>query len=887
MGSPPKEAVMLARPTGTVTFLFSDIEGSTRLLQRLGDSYASVLAEHNRLLRAAFEQRSGHEIGNDGDAFFVAFASARDAVAAAVAAQRSVNAHHWPEGIALRVRMGVHTGEPLITEIGYVGIDVHVAARISAAGHGGQILLSEATRNLVEQDLPGGAMLRDLAAHRLKDLARPQRLFQVVVSDLPTDFPPLRTSHIFANNLTRPLTRFIGREREMAEAKRLLSTTRLLTLTGGGGSGKTRLAVELAAELLDHYQDGVWLVELAGLSDPALVPHSVAFLLGVPEQSSRSITETLVDYLRHKSTLLLIDNCEHLLSACAKLVDALLRNCARLRIVATSREGLGITGETLYPVSPLPVPDPQRGLSVEDLIRYEAVQLFVDRATAILPSFKVTPQNAHSVAQVCHRLDGIPLAIELAAVRVKVLAMDQIVVRLDDRFRLLIGGSRTALLRHQTLRAAMDWSYDLLPEKEQWLLRRLSVFAGGWTLDAAEDVCAGDGVEELEVFGLLTQLVDKSLVMMEIQGEEARYRLLETVRQYARDRLAEPEETDAVRRRHRDWYLRFAEQAEREIRRPEQVMWLERLHTEHDNLRAALEWSRADEDGAEAGIRLVGALVGFWLRHGHWSEARGWIEGALARRSRVPPSVLPKALHGATNLAWRRGDYNLAKTLGEEGLALCDEFGDKENRAWLLHDLGIVALRQADHKRATALFERSLSLGHELGDKGLIGTELALLGHVAIYERDYERAKTLHTDSLAVFKEVGDKWHIPLALRSLGTVALYQGDYVRAAAAFAESLMLGVEVRHRWVSEECLEGLAAVASATGLHERAARLFGAAEVLRETLGYRLSPPDQISHDERVTRTCTALGNAALAGAWAEGRAMSLEQAIEHALELETK
>ena len=610
-------------PSGTVTVLFTDIEGSTLLLQRLGDAgYAHVFAEHRRLLRAAFEAGSGHEIETQGDGFLVAFQSARDAVLTALAAQRAITAHPWPDGGVLRVRVGLHTSEPVGGGGAYVGLGLHRAARICSAGWGGQILLSRTTADLLENDMPEGASLRDLGEHRLKDLQRPEKVFQLLHPDVPTDFPPLRSLDSLPNNLPRQLTSFIGREREMAEVRRLLSTTRLLTLTGSGGCGKTRLALQVAADLVEAFAEGVWFVDLAPLSDPALVPQTVAATLRVREEPGRPILITLSEYLQPRHLLLVLDNCEHLVGACAELAQALLRACPHLQILATSREPLRIGGETTWRVPSLSLPDLLRLPLVESLAEYEAVRLFTDRAEVVLPGFLVTDQNALAVAQVCHRLDGIPLAIELAATRVKVLPVHQIAARLDDRFRLLTGGSRTALPRQQTLRAVMDWSYILLSEKERTLLRRLSVFAGGWTLDAAEAVCSGNRIETVEVLDLLAQLVDRSLVAVDREDAEARYRLLDTVRQYAREKLQDSGEETEVHGRHREWFLDLAERTEPELLGPEQGVWLARLEAEHDNLRAALTWSQQEEEGGEAGLRLAGALGRFWWMRGHLTEGR-------------------------------------------------------------------------------------------------------------------------------------------------------------------------------------------------------------------------------------------------------------------------
>ena len=588
----PADIKKIDLPTGTVTFLFTDIEGSTHLLQQLGDDYAGVLAQHQRLLRDAFGENGGHEVDTQGDSFFIAFGGARDAAAAAIAAQRAIATHPWPEGVSLRVRMGLHTGEAAIREDGgYVGIDVHRSARICSAGHGSQILLSQATRSLIENELPEGASLQSLGEHRLKDLQHPEQIFQLSHRDLPSDFPPLKSLDDLPNNLPIQLTSFIGRESEIAEVEGLLAETRFLTLTGSGGCGKTRLGLQVAAGLVEQFPDGVWVVELASLSDPDLVPQETASVLGVREGQSGSLMDTLLNYLKSRGMLLMLDNCEHLIDACRTLADTLLRSCPNLKILAASREALGIAGERAWRVPSLSLPDPQNleTLKASTLTQYEAVRLFIDRAVAVQSSFAVTERNASALAQLCHRLDGIPLALELAAARAKVLSVEEISARLDDRFRLLTGGSRTALPRQQTLRSAIDWSYNQLSEKERVLFNRTSVYMGGWTLAAAEAICAGGEIEEYNILDLLTSLVDKSLVVTKEEEGRTRYYLLETVRQYARDKLLESGEGVDLRNHHLEWYLDLAERSEPGLRGPDQVEWQKRLEIEHDNLRTALE----------------------------------------------------------------------------------------------------------------------------------------------------------------------------------------------------------------------------------------------------------------------------------------------------------
>ncbi len=876
---------MASLPTGTVTFLFTDIEGSTLLLRRLGEDYVDVLALHRRLLRAAFKEGGGQEISNQGDEFFVAFSHARDALAAAVAAQRAIAAQPWPEGTFVRVRMGLHTGEPIVTEAGYVGMDVHRAARICAVGHGGQILLSQTTRDLVAEELPTAMILHDLGEHRLKDLASPEHLFQVTAVGLRADFPPLKSLGLLPNNLPRQLTSFVGREREMVEVKKALASASLVTLTGIGGTGKTRLALQVAADLLNEYPDGVWLVELAALSDPALIPKTAALALGVREEPGRPLMETLLEFARPRKFLLLLDNCEHLLTGCAQLADALLRRCPNLRILATSREPLGILGEAVWPVPPLSLPDRRHPQSVDVLMQCEAVRLFAVRAVLNQPGFAVTPGNAAAVGHICTTLDGIPLAIELAAARVKVLAVEQIEARLSDRFRLLAGGSRTALPRYQTLRATMDWSYELLSEEERTLLRRLSVFAGGWTLEAAEAVCAGQEIQSASILDLLTQLVSKSLVIVETEGGEARYRQLETVRQFGRERMVEPGEAGEVGDRHRNWYVALAERAAPELVGERQAAWLDRLEAEHDNLRAALAWSIEKRD-AEAGLRLAGAIWRFWLVRGYLAEGRRWLETLLKRSRDVAPPVRANALMGAGNLAvFGQADYTPGRVFYEESLAIWREVGDKRGIADLLNSLGILAGALGDQVAARGRHEESLSIRRELGDHWGIGVSLHNLGRVAYREGQYESALAMFQESLALWRNLGDKQHIAIALSNLGAAATHLADYASAAASLQEGLEIVRTLGDKRQIAYSLEGFACLAAARGQAPHAVRLFGAAEALREAISVPLPAADRPDYEHWMRVARTALGDEAFETAWAQGRKISPEEAMVEAQSLE--
>jgi predicted ATPase/class 3 adenylate cyclase len=878
---------MLGMPSGTVTLLLTDIEGSTELVQRLGDiGYARLLSEHRRLLRAAFAQAGGQEIGTQGDGLLLAFPRARDAVVAAVEGQRAIRTHGWDEGEAPRVRMGLHTGEPGSVAGEYVGLDLHRAARICAAARGGQILLSLTTSTLIEGSLPPGIGLRRLGSHRLRDLQQPESIFQVLHPDLPDQFPPLRSLDVFPNNLPRQLTSFIGREREMAEVNHLLSKSCILMITGSAGCGKTRLALQVAGKLIDAYADGVWLVELATLTEPMLVLNKVASALTLREVPGQTLLSTLLEYLRIRESLLVLDNCEHLVTACADLVETLVRLCPRLRVLATSREPLGVSGEMVWRVPSLSLPETRQVPSVEHLVRYEAIRLFIERATAVQPGFAVTPQNAGSVAAVCRRLDGIPLAIELAAARMRALSAEQIAARLDERFSLLTGGSRTALPRHQTLRGTLDWSYDLLSRKERSLLCRLSVFAGGWTLEAAEAVCTGEGVETQDILDLLTQLVFKSLVVMGAQEGDVRYRLLETVRQYGQDKLNESADATVARRRYLDWCLHLAERAEPELRGVDQPVWLERLEVEHDNLRAALEWSKVPENDGDAGLRLARALSQFWNVRGHFSEGRVWLETMLSHNLDAAAPTRAKALAGTGFLAYRQGDYDGSIRLCTESLALFRELGDLSGMGQALYVLGMIAESRGDYDRAKALLTESVALGRQVGDKRRMAISLNSIGEVARCQDDYAAARASYEESLSLSRDVGDQRGVTIALGNLGHVALHEGDHDGAAVLFKEALTQAGELVYKLGIAEYLSGIGGVAVAEGRHARAARLLGAAKALLNLLGALFEPPDRAEYERSIAATRTGLTDAAFAEAWSEGGKMALDSAIQYALSTDT-
>jgi predicted ATPase/DNA-binding CsgD family transcriptional regulator len=695
-----------------------------------------------------------------------------------------------------------------------------------------------------------------------------------------------RTPERPSNNLPSELSSFVGREKELAEVERLLEQDRLLTLTGSGGCGKTRLALTAAREVVEGFEDGVWMVELAPLADPSLVPQAVASTLGVREQPDRSPTETLCDFLGSKKVLLVLDNCEHLVETCAELAEALLRSCPDLRVLATSREALGITGEVAWPVPSLSLPDLRRLPDIDSLPQYEATRLFVERTAAAKPTFALTEQNAPAVAQVCYRLDGIPLAIELAAARTKVLSVEEIADRLTDSFGLLSAGGRTTMPRHKTLHATMDWSHELLSGEERTLFRRLSVFAGGFSLEAAEAVCIGEDVERGEVLGLLSRLIDKSLVVAREEGGETRYRLLETVRQYGREKLAEAGEEADAGRRHAGFFGGFAVEAERELGGPDQARWLTRLEAEHDNIRAALSFSLGVGGDARSGVRLAAEMWPFWFARGYLSEGRRWLESAVSLTGPAITLARAKALNGAGWLAAYQDEYGAAKAHIEEGLALYRELGAKEGIASSLVILGSVAVMgQRDDIPVADLVEEAILLRPELKDRRTVAQLLILEGRVALARGDLERSVALWEETLALYREAKDALGIVMCLTNIGLLTLAQGNHERSATLLREGLRLAREMDHKTFIQYCLIGLASVAASQTHPVRAARLWGAAEGMSETYGARFSHAGRaaIDYEGRLVIARSQLEEAAWTAAWAEGRAMDSEQAVGYALE----
>ena len=776
-------------PSGTVTFLFTDIEGSTRLWQHSAEAMSEALKRHDALMRTAIEASGGHVFKTVGDAFCAAFHSPLDGLKAAVDAQLAVAAEPWSEDTPIRVRMSLHAGIAEQRDGDYFGPTLNRCARIESVGHGGQTLVSHAVYSLLHDEVPDGVSLRDLGEHRLRDLDVAERIYQLQHDDLQAEHPPLKSLDNMPNNLPNRGSRFIGREAELKEALSRLESTRLLTLTGPGGTGKTRLALQVAAEVLDLFPKGVWFIDLSPLEDGSLIAQTAASVLGLREMPGQNLEETLIAHLQEDQTLLIFDNCEHLIEDAARLVQHLLESGPDTRIIATSREVLNIDGEDSWPVPIMSVPDPKdaEGISIERLMGYESVQLFVDRAIVAKSGFAVTTANAPAVAEICYRLDGIPLALELAAARMKVMSAEKIASRLDRRFRLLTGGRRTAQRRQQTLEAAIDWGHDLLEEHDRAVFRRLSVFYGGWTLEAAELVCCGEDIEDWEVLDHLTSLVDKSLIAVD-QGEEPRQRLLETIRAYGRHRLDEAGELEEADERHARHYLEMAVSAESELTGPDQAKWLRRLDEEHDNIRAALKWSR-EPDRIEDGLLAAGALWRYWYMRGRYGEGRDLIEELLEVAGPKERCVArAKALHGAGTLVIYQGDYERARELLDRASLAWSELEDPVGTVKSLNNLASIAYLQGNYSEARARYEESLEAIRQTDDLQSTADALNNLGLVAAELGDCVDASSFLKESLEIRRTLGDAAETAVTEYNLGTVRLTIGEYDSAEKLFERSL---------------------------------------------------------------------------------------------------
>jgi predicted ATPase/class 3 adenylate cyclase len=878
---------MPALPSGTVTFLFTDIEGSTHLLQQAGAQYATLLSMHQALLRAACTAHEGHEVDTQGDAFLFAFARAPEAVAAAAAAQQALAAAEWPEGGVVRVRMGLHTGSPTLVRDHYVGLDVHRAARIAASGHGGQVLLSQTTCGLVEDALPDGVLLRDLGAHRLKDLQHPEHCYQLVVLGLPAEFPPLTTLDTYRHNLPLQPTPLLGRAELVAAVDALVrrDNVRLVTLTGPGGIGKTRVALQVAAELIEAFLDGVWLVRLSRLVDPVLVLPTIAQTLGLKEQGSQPLAQTLRDHVADRQLLLVLDNFEQVVGA-APEVAALLAASPGLCVLVTSRLPLRLRGEKVYPVPPLSLAAPGQGPlpPLDQLTQYAAVALFIARARDAQPDFVVTAANAPAIAEVCARLDGVPLAIELAAARARLLPPEALLARLAGHLHLLSGGPRDLEERQQTMRATLAWSEELLSPPERVLFRRLSVFVGGCTLEAAETVCvapAGATPLEMDLLVGLGDLVDQSLVQQRAAGEEdgePRFGMLHVIREYALERLEQLEasaggdggrEVDALQAAHAAYFVALAErewaaeEAGAAVDAVEAATHVERLEPEQDNLRAALIWLQAQAEaagrasgaghasarrvaigrggGVEApvvqGLRLAGALLWSWAFRGQLGEGRAWLEAFLALDATLDApldralDVSARGTAGKRTAADEPGSGPAPRAARRSGRTTAARSASLAFvRARALYAAGVLAYWQGDTVQAVLLLEQSLAGWQALDDRRGVGYALNNLGMALQDQGDLGRARACYEQSLALGRALRRQDLIGLPLSNLASLALTAGDLEQAAVYSEEALNVCLQAHDHVGAAGCLIVQALIAWRRGHLSRAATLAAEALVL---------------------------------------------------------
>jgi predicted ATPase/class 3 adenylate cyclase/Tfp pilus assembly protein PilF len=830
------------KPTGTVTFLFTDIEGSTKLFQEFPEKLPSALRRHNEILRDAIESNRGHVFKIVGDAYCCAFENAADAVKAAVDVQRNLSEEKWDEA-EIKIRIGIHSGNAEWNGHDYMGyMTLARTARVMSAAYGEQIIVSNDAYEIYKENLvkEKDFSFRDLGERRLKDVIEPIRLYQVISKDLREEFPPLKTLDARPNNLPIQLTSFIGREKEMKDVKDKLRQNRLLTLNGTGGSGKSRLSLQAGADLIDDFANGVWFVELAAVSDPEFLTSEIINALGIREEPKKTPEETLVDYLKDKEILIILDNCEHLINACAELTERLLSSCPKLKIIATSREALNCEGEQTFKIPALTHPDPNSKDTPEQLTQYESVRLFIERALSVNPKFRVNNENAPALAEVCSRLDGIPLAIELAAARTKVLSIEKIFERLDDRFSLLTGGKRTALPRQQTLRALIDWSYNLLTEEEKILWGRLSVFSGGWTLEAAEEVCEDEVTGKNEIVEMLSQLTEKSIVIYDESKE--RYRMLESMKQYGIEKLSDK---NGMFLRHLNYYLELSEKAEPELNGNDPKLWLDILEADHSNFISAIDWSTNNEN-TEKGALVAAALGGFWSTKGHYSTGIRLNENIIQSPGEIDKSVKGKLLSSIGVFKFSQGDYEQAKKYSKESLAIRREIGDNSGIAVSIENLGKATALLGDIEQAKEYYEESLVIRKEIGDKSGIADSMHSLGTLSANQGDYEQAKEYYEESLIIRREIGSKNGIAATIHNLGSLSSYQGDYAQAVKYFEESLIVRKEIGDKNGIAATIHNLGTISIHQGNYEKARRYLDESLAVRKEIGDKYGIAATMNH-----------------------------------------
>jgi predicted ATPase/class 3 adenylate cyclase len=867
-------------PTGTVTFLFTDIEGSTRLMRELGDQYVPLQVVHHELLRNAFRSNEGRELRTEGDSFFCVFQSALDACNAAATAQRSFAEHKWPERGAIKVRIGLHTGEAPLMGDEYIGLDVHHAARIAAAAYGGQILVSSATQALVGDSLPSGLTLRDLGNHRLRDLAQTERLFQLVVSGVPDAFPALRTLDGTPNNLPTQLTSFVGRDDVVAQAKQLLQRARLLTLTGPGGIGKTRLSLQVAAETFDFFPDGVYFVPLSAVSEQGVIASAIAQALGISLAGNLMPLEAVTEHLRKKKALLVLDNFEQLLPEAAGFPASLLKTSPDLKIVVSSRAALRSYGEQEFPVEPLHLPDPSSTPTAEMLSQFEAVKLFIERALAVKPDFHVTNENAPAVAGICERVDGLPLAIELAAARVKLFSPQALHARLEKSLSALGGGSRDLPDRQQTLTGAIAWSYDLLESPARRLMARFSVFARGAGLEQAEVVCGPAEEVGVDVVTGLDELADQSLLRRTPDFDEPRLLMLQTIREYARERLEESGESELIKDRHAAAFTAMAVEAQGHLFGDDRKTVLDRLERDLDNFRTALDWCIASKKTEQA-LRLAAAMWRLWQMRGHLREGRARIEAVLG----LPgvddhPEAKRLALEAAGGIAYWQADMETALRWYDEALVLTRATGDKKAIANALYNDSFPrVVGRSDMRAALPILEEGVALYRELGDSAGLARCQWAIGNVHYFLEEYADAIPALEEAIAGFRRLGDNFSLGWALHTRSLVGINTGDVATAEPLIAEGLRLFSDAGDVSGVTLLLDDSAQLSQLKGQRMRALRLAGASLALQARSGTDLASMANATGGKPVP----APNQPEEIGAWEEGRSMSSDAAVAYALQ----
>ena len=909
-------------PTGTVTFLFSDIEGSTQRWETHREAMKAAVARHEELMRAVIAQHGGYVFKIMGDAFCVAFPTAPQAVSAAIDAQVSLAKENFSNVDGLRVRMGLHTGYAEERNADYFGPAVNRVARLMAIGHGGQLLLSGSSRELAHNDLPSGASLVDLGFHRLKDLTEAEQVWQLTVEGLSAEFPPLKSLDTIPNNLPIQPTSFRGREHDLEEVKSLLSQHKLVTLFGSGGVGKTRLALQVGAEVLDHYPDGVWLADFAPITDPELVSSVIAKELGMTQAEGRRIDESISQWLKRKKLLLILDNCEHVLETIASIADAIIRSCSDIRMMATSRQALDIGGEVVYRLPSLSTPEKPAGLLPAEALQYGAIVLFADRARAADNRFSLTDDNAPIVADICRRLDGIPLAIELAAARVKVLSIPNLAERLNDRFKILTGGSRSALPRQKTLTALIDWSYDLLSPQEQTLFTRVAIFAGGFSLAAATAVCAGEGLDEIEVLDLLSSLTDKSLVVADTAGEQERYHLLESTRAYALEKLASRGEREGQARRHAEYFRDQAQDADRRYGMGSTLAWFADVERDLDNYRAALEWGLSQGHDAVVGAAIAGALEQLWYRGGLVVEGRYWMEPALERIGVAEnPQIAARlwralatfysakraceaaeqavrlyesaddrqgAARARGGLAFglsQMGRLDEAHETAMRALTVLREYGDKSGVARCLNVRALIANNRGVNAEARDLYAQALAANKTLGDE--LGTSVILgnLAEIEFAEGHPEQALRLVSEALDMDPRRGvDTLNIAVYRSNSAAYQTALGDVDGALASAREGFGFARQAQDALLSVFGLQHLAMLTALLGHTQRATRLVGYLDTQLKELGASRGPTEQWGYGKLMAALREHLSEAEIDKLAAEGAAWSEDQAVEEALKV---